>query len=255
MSMLGEFYERYWSEGIDNWSPLNLRVSEEQRDLLAAYIRPGDRVLDIGCGDGRVARALKATGISYTGVDISHEGLRRCAAEGFAVIQHDIQQPLPLEDGQFDVVTVFEVLEHLFRPDEGLRQIRRVLRPGGVVLGSVPNTACLANRLLMLAGLFNPGGSPATSLKAPWRDPHIRFLTHSSLARLIAETGYADSRITGERFSLTDLPVLYRLNGRTRRLLQAASRPLGFAGRGWPGLFASHMFFAAQKRTVAPAAV
>lgn len=252
--MVNEYYERYWAEGIDGWSPRDLDVSAEQRELLAAYVRAGDRVLDIGCGDGRLARPLRDLGARYTGLDVSAEAVRRCAAQGLEVHRHDLGQPLPFAEGTFDAVTVFEVLEHLFRPDECLEQIRRALRPGGVVLGSVPNIACLPNRLLLLLGIFNPGGSPATSLKAPWKDPHIRFLTRPALERLIAGAGFVETRIIGERFSLTEFPVLYRLNGPGRRILRAASLPAGGLGRIWPGLFAAHLFFAARRSAAPPAA-
>ena len=141
----------------------------------------------------------------------------------------------------------FEVLEHIFRPDMALQEIKRVLVPGGLIIVSVPNITWIGNRFLMLAGFFNPGGSPSTSLKAPWKDPHIRFFSKRSLLKLLShELKFRILEFVGTEFSIADLPLLYKINA-IRRFLTIVSLPIKWLGHYWPSLFASNLFVVAQK--------
>lgn len=246
-----EYYDAYWHEGLGDWSPASEGAVPEEIDLLMKVVHPGSRVLEIGCGDGRIGEVLQAVvggrRHRYLGVDVSPAAVERARARGLEALLWDGQSALPVEDAQMDVVLCFEVLEHVFLPELLLREAVRVLRPGGRIAGSVPNVAFLPNRLLLLLGRFNPGGSPATSLRAPWRDPHIRFFTLPTLRALLLEVGFAGVRIAGQRFSLTDLPRLYRVRGKTRRMLVALSRPVQWLGRTTPGLFAPRLYFEAWR--------
>ena len=242
------FYDEYWRDGLGDWSARCPPPTARERDLLARFAAPGQSLLDIGCGDGKVARLLQPRGITCHGLDVSAEAVDLCRQQGFTAAVHDLTQPLPFPDAQFDTVTIFEVLEHLLWPQEAVRELARVLKPGGHLVGSVPNAVCLGNRLLMAAGRFNPGGSPATSLAAPWRDPHVRFFAPRSLRAMLAETpGLTVTGLWGSPFALTDLPVLYRTRGPLRRLLDLAARPLGWLGRLGPSLWSHRLYFAARR--------
>jgi len=183
----------------------------------------------------------------YTGIDISEEAVNICKAKGYSAVVHDVNMPLPFESKTFDVVMIFEVLEHLFLPEICLSEVKRVLLPGGIVIGSIPNIAFLPNRLLMLIGYFNPGGSPATSLKAAYKDPHIRFFTKKSLIKFLREIGFVEIHIIGKKFSLIDLPVLYRSPLTLRKFLNLISAPFSFLGKFYPSLFSLRIYFKAQK--------
>src|SRR5690606_2077889 len=102
--------------------------------------RPAQRILDIGCGDGRFADYLRSAGHHVTGLDeVEREGVRDRVS---AFVRADFSRPLPAEVGTgYDVVVAGDVLEHVPWPLETLRQIGSVLRPGGQVLVSVPNFA------------------------------------------------------------------------------------------------------------------
>lgn len=95
--------------------------------------RPGDRVLDLGCGAGldvHVAGRLVGPGGRAVGVDLSREMLRH--GTGLRLVQGDIEH-LPFGDAAFDLVTSNGVLNLVPDKDRAFREIRRVLRPGGIL--------------------------------------------------------------------------------------------------------------------------
>jgi SAM-dependent methyltransferase len=97
-----------------------------------ARVRAGSSVLDIGSRNGDLRRYLPADA-KYQGIDIAPE---------FAaphVLVHDISGGIPFPDSSFDYVFIIEVLEHVPNPYDTLGEIRRVLKPDGVLILSVPN--------------------------------------------------------------------------------------------------------------------
>ncbi|WP_377270502.1 class I SAM-dependent methyltransferase [Peterkaempfera sp. SMS 1(5)a] len=103
------------------------------RPLLdAAGVRAGLRVLDVGCGPGRVAAAALARGARVTAVDASPEMVRLAAAAHPGLdVQEAVLPHLPFPDATFDAVTGNFVVNHLGDPVAGVAELLRVLRPGG----------------------------------------------------------------------------------------------------------------------------
>ena len=95
------------------------------------------RILDIGCGTGGNLETLSGFG-QAEGVDISSEALDFCRARGLNNVRQGAAESLPYESESFDLVTGLDVVEHLDDDVAGLREMRRVLRPGGRMLLFVP---------------------------------------------------------------------------------------------------------------------
>jgi demethylmenaquinone methyltransferase/2-methoxy-6-polyprenyl-1,4-benzoquinol methylase len=144
-----------------------------------AVVAPGDRVLDACCGTGDLALAAAAEGGQVTGLDFSLAMLERAGRKSAEIewLQGDLLA-LPFEDGSFDAVTVGFGVRHAEDLDAALRELRRVLRPGGrlAVLDIVRPKGLLAtfyrvwfDRLIPLAGKVVPGGMAYTYLPASVR--------------------------------------------------------------------------------------
>jgi methionine biosynthesis protein MetW len=115
----------------------------------------GERLLDIGCGDGAFTVLLKEAlnAKEAVGVEVAPEAIDTANARGINAIQLDIDEaPLPFGDAYFDVIYCGEVIEHLFNPDHLLEEIHRVLKPEGTCVITTPNLAGWPNRLALLLG-------------------------------------------------------------------------------------------------------
>lgn len=242
------YYRDYWAEHGEGWTPRGHVVDAHERRLLSRHVGVGMRVVDFGCGDARMATAIRSLGGIYSGLDVSAEAVALGRSRGLDVILHDGTSAFPVEVAGADVVVAFEVLEHLFRPDIAASEILRSLGPRGVFIGSVPNAANLVARLFLLFGRVAPGGSPETSAKSPWRDPHIRFFTVRTIRQMLLEAGFVDVEVHGQPFSLLDLPVLRRATQPVRRsILTTMSKPFGRLGTVLPSAFSQRLFFIGRK--------
>jgi len=95
------------------------------------------RILDVGCGTGANLQMLANFGVAE-GVDVSDEALDFCRARGLSGVKQGAAEALPYEEASFDLVTGLDVVEHLDDDLAGLKEMRRVLRPGGRALLFVP---------------------------------------------------------------------------------------------------------------------
>ena len=110
---------------------------------VSRHAQAGDRVLDLGCGTGELTRALAVGGLRAAGCDISRQMLLRAPHDrdgcaGWVQLEPRWRR-LPFASAAFDVVVAASVLEYVAEPAAVLRECARVLRPGGVVLYTVPD--------------------------------------------------------------------------------------------------------------------
>jgi SAM-dependent methyltransferase len=167
------------------------------RRVIALAGRPGRRVADIGCGTGELLAELATAWPTseLVGVDFAASRLRTAAAAAAPVtlVDADLGAPLPFGDGAFDTVFCTEVLEHLKQPLAALREMRRVLTPGGRLTLSVPNATGFApfHRLApvvpggWLRGKLLPYEHPANT-----DQPIDTCWTFAEILRLVAAGGF-----------------------------------------------------------------
>lgn len=159
MSQLERLDERYREHHRTSRERDFVFAGPDRTELFGRYVGgPGRRVLDIGCRTGALTRAY-LDGNVIVGIDVDRESLAEAAKLGIETHWADAEQPLPFPDESFDVVVAGEVLEHLREPARLVAETQRVLRPGGTLVGSVPNSFRLKNRLLFLLGR-NPIDDP-----------------------------------------------------------------------------------------------
>lgn len=148
--------------------------------LAQQYIRPGSRILDMGSGSGALAQRLLDADYDVLATDIDSHGYVARAPHQLWDATSDGQLPVP--EGSLDAVCAIEILEHVESPLAALRNIRRVLRPGGLLIASTPNIGHPRSRLkYLLTGspsFFGPEyyqGCGHRTLLTDWiLDAHIR---------------------------------------------------------------------------------
>jgi len=188
-SRLGDYHRQ-----LDpNWSytPTFLRKMAVVRACLARLPRES-RVLDVGCGEGVLVEELRGTGLDVTGIDLNYRSDH--------VIQGDLLA-LPFADASFDAIVLLDVFEHLAFADQprALAEIRRVLKPGGRFVASIPNLAHANSRAsLLIRGRLD---------RSDHEFNHVGERPRWENAALLREAGFTIERETGVTLTL---PLLYR---------------------------------------------
>lgn len=136
---------------MEHTYPILFKVEQEhwwyigRRSIIATFVEEicrkvtdrTPRIVDVGCGTGANLLLLSRYG-DAEGVDVSEDALAFCRERGIEKVKLGAGEELPYEDGTFDLVTAFDVVEHMDDDLAGLKEFRRVLRPGGRVLLFVP---------------------------------------------------------------------------------------------------------------------
>jgi SAM-dependent methyltransferase len=193
---------------------LSLLHLPRRREFLLAQIGPAPkRVLDVGCATGYIAIMLLNAGHRVTGLELNPGMAARAREAGVEVIEHDLEEPLPLPAGSVDAVHACEVIEHLFDTEGFLRELHRVLVPGGVLILSTPNLNSLANRFRVLRGQPVPmwGAFPGDR-----HGGHIRVFNRVKIEELLRRTRFRTEVVRGINQgrwtrSLDALPTLSQL--------------------------------------------
>ncbi len=160
----------------------------ERIPLFKEAIGQGRHVLDLGCRSGALTRHF-LEGNDVVGIDVDRAALAKAEHLGITPVVADVDESLPLDSGTFDAVVAGELLEHVRFPRTLVAEVRRVLRPGGVFVGSVPNAFRLQNRLRFVRGL------------QPERDPtHLRMFTPADIRALLVDFTGVRTAVLGGRY-------------------------------------------------------
>lgn len=149
----GDYDEAYFEGGSlsGDSSPVKQKIIDGYLAAVkeAGLLKEGTRALDIGCAFGYFMSLLVKEGLAPVGIDISSYAVEKASrVDGAAASVCDANEDLPFAEGSFDVVTMFDVVEHLRSPYESFVEVRRVLDRGGYLIVTTPNTFSL-ERMLM----------------------------------------------------------------------------------------------------------
>ena len=169
---------------MTGYVPLNERRHRAHAKLLAA-VGTVQRVLDVGCSSGYLARPLAAQGNTIVGLELDPEAASEADAFCERVLVGDVEtMELPLERESFDVVLCGDIVEHLRDPRAALARLRLLLRPGGRLVVSTPNVANWAIRLSLLGGRWRYTDRGILDRS------HAHLFTRATLAETIEGAGY-----------------------------------------------------------------
>ncbi|HEX8284183.1 MAG TPA: class I SAM-dependent methyltransferase [Pyrinomonadaceae bacterium] len=183
-SEVADDYEGYYGEGNLHVPEFIDRRLDEIVSGFEPYRRAG-RLLDVGCGAGTFLRAAGRAGWTAVGVEVNATAAEHNRAAGFEVFNGELAAA-PFPEGHFDVVILSEVLEHVADPRGMLRDILRVLRPGGLLWATTPNGRGLSARALGLGW------------SAVCPPEHLHLFSRRAARQLLTEAGFGRVRVVTE---------------------------------------------------------
>ena len=170
-----DIYARYWRSS----EPDKVRASDYRRYVCRqlAALHPRGELLDFGCGWGAVLGVAAEEGWRATGIEVDERKVEFCREQGFTAFYGDLLDGrFPAET--FDAAIAEQVFEHLYTPVAYMKEIHRVLKPGGVLYAAVPNL----------------GGVAATLRGEQWDlvhpVSHVRYFDRRSLADMADRCGF-----------------------------------------------------------------
>jgi 2-polyprenyl-6-hydroxyphenyl methylase/3-demethylubiquinone-9 3-methyltransferase len=175
---------------------------------MLATLSPG-RVLDVGCHGGRFTQEVvtRYPSSRISGIDMSQHAIRyakkRNPKVDFRVAR---AESLPYKNGSFDLVTCFEVLEHVEDPVQVVGEMRRVLSPQGYIMMLVPSENWLFRLVWFFWTRFGPG--------RVWHHTHVQKFHHETLDTLLSKNGF---RIIRRKLFIFGMLLLILAQKDTRR--------------------------------------
>lgn len=155
---------------------------QDVSDMHLNELSPG-QLLDIGCGDGRFLHRMKDRGWSVTGLDFDQKAARAAKEKYDIEVKVCRLEETGYPDNSFDAVTMHHVIEHVFNPVATLREVCRILKPGGMVVVVTPNAESMGLRIY---------GPNWRGLEAP---RHIQIFSPKALETAVRNAGLASAQV------------------------------------------------------------
>lgn len=188
-----DYEQSLWGRGraVRDWSsPTSIRL--RHAETLLSILRPGARVLEIGCGAGQFIRGIKhdRPDLNCHGADISASAIA-LAQSTFDGVTYTVssENGLPYETETFDAVVIFDVLEHVAHPKAFLAEVYRVINPGGLIYAFVPCEGDSLSLWHVLDRLYLK--KDLTKLYAG----HVQYFSRSSLRTIFQEAGFSITKL------------------------------------------------------------
>lgn len=176
MNSISNIYQKH---NLESRGREFLILGNERKNILKKYIGTNLKICDLGSRDGALVEDF-VTNNEVWCVDFDQLALDHLAKKyKVKTINLDLNQPdWALPESYFDIVLLSEVLEHLYYPELILEKIAKILKPGGVLLGTVPNAFSLKNRVRLFL---------AKKQNTPLSDPtHINHFSYHELKLLLS---------------------------------------------------------------------
>lgn len=206
-------YSQSWKGRLKR-EPLEGFMRYERNWALPSFMRSNEIVLDLASGNSIVGEYWqKNLGANVTAFDISKDAIKDAKSRGVSGIVGSIEERLPFKNNSFDTVFWGDNIEHVLSISSIMKEIHRVLKPGGRLILSTPNQAYWRYRLYM----FLQGSLPRTEgeINPEWDWEHIRFFNQKILQNLFKVSGFKESRFVGvsrrriDKMFLKSLPTLF----------------------------------------------
>lgn len=188
-----KLYAEIWEEKIRREPDLEADGALRTNAALQAIER-GNRLLDVGCGEGSLALHLKTRFNEVHGIDISAEAVRLAQQRGVRASRVNLNvESIPYPDAHFDAVVALDVIEHVFDPVAFVKEIHRVLAAKGTVVISTPNIRKIQRIVSLVMGHF-----PRTSYDPVGFDGgHLHYFTSFDLRNLLMTNGFEVTLVEG----------------------------------------------------------
>lgn len=198
-------YKKDASEETSALRRLDVQYGLDRRSkLLMKHAPTPGHILDIGCATGLFLNSMRPYGWQTTGVELSPYAAEYAQKTFGLDVRVGTVEQAQFPDNSFDVVTMWDVLEHVIDPKVTLAEVARILKPGGLLALSLPNPSAPEARLF--------GGS-----WVGWDRPrHLHLFTPPVLQNYLTDAGYGRGQIEslGGRLGLTLLSLEMHLNGK-----------------------------------------
>jgi len=190
MVNLEKQYDQYWRaiSSDKEEMPPDILASDLYGAVDSALRKGGNKLLDVGCGNGVLVEIVKDKFANLYGCDISKTAANEAKKRGMDALCVDFNNGyLPYADASIDNISCIEVIEHVIDPQEILKEMYRILLPGGKLVLTTPNIRYFRN----LACLTFKGIFPHTTASSfVWGGGHFHYFTRKDLVLLLSRVGF-----------------------------------------------------------------